>query len=96
MYTFKRVIQYLKRKVLNKVHPEGSICAAYLVKFYSFYFEDDIPTVKCALQNDDGGPRGRPGCLSMFYTTWIWQCLHRMIIDHWKMKNYSFLIHHKS
>ena len=71
MYPFERFIQYLKRKVANKAYPEGSICEAYQVEeisvFCAFYFEDDIPRpVQPPQQNYDGGPRGRPGCLSIF------------------------------
>ena len=55
----------------NKAYPEGSICEAYQVEeisiFCAFYFEDDIPSpVQPPQQNYDGGPRGRPGCLSIF------------------------------
>ena len=39
----------------------GNICRL------CFYFEDEIPrTLHPPQQNYDGGPRGRPGCLSFF------------------------------
>lgn len=61
----------MKKKESNKEYPKGSICETYIVKeismFCSFYFEEDIPTpFNRFLQNDDGGPRGRLGCQSIF------------------------------
>lgn len=55
----------------NKAYPEGSICELYMVEeiliIYSFYFEDDISMpLNRTPQNDDGGPRDRHGCLSIF------------------------------
>lgn len=55
----------------NKVYLEGSICEAHMIEevsiFFSFYFEDDIPTpFNCTPQNDNDGPSRRPGCQSIF------------------------------
>lgn len=62
---------YLKKKVGNKAHVEGSIAEAYLIdeisNFSSCYFGSDVETIwNQATRNDDGGEIFSDERLSIF------------------------------
>ncbi|XP_038687458.1 uncharacterized protein LOC119986835 [Tripterygium wilfordii] len=60
MYPFERYLHFLKKKVKNKAHVEGSICEAYIVEetsmFGSYYFEPNVISRRSRVpRNEDWG-----------------------------------------